>query len=721
MGADGLVLLNALSGEAGAWAARMGHACVSGGLFALGVWAVCRLAPRLPASTRGWLWWLACLKMAFDLCGAAPLPLPILPAAPPLRVQPAALSAPTLPPATSQAIAGKPAGNKAAFAPDDADGRPAPSAAARPTWPLCLQVLWLLGLALCLGQSLRQGLRLRRLVRTAQPAALPESTLAPNNGGNGIGQAIPSSSPIIGGRGAVLVEPLDLVSLANALGLHHLPRILESPAVANPCVTGVFCPTILLPTGLCETLSPDELRLALAHELAHVHRADLRLALLPALVRAIFFFHPLVWLACAEWANAREETCDALALHATGAHPAHYGHLLLKMASGETRAPALGLSSGYRSLKRRLVGLTHPSGRLTVARWLLALALPLLLPWRLTAATRLHSLNTPAEDATTTRYAITDLGEVTDGDSEAAGMNNAGQIAGTALSDDDTSQGFAWNGGQATPLGALPKHHFSIAYGINGTGQIAAASYNIPGHGRAFLWNGVPHRLGSLPGFPYSEARGVNDAGQVAGFAETGSRDRWQAQIARAFLWQSGQMTDLGTLGGPYSYAYGLNNSGMVVGKADTNTFGQTHAFVWQNGQMQDLGTLGGANSLAYRVNDGGQIVGSSETGAGDQRHAFLWQAGQMRDLGALPGTSYSVAYDVNAQGDVVGSAEPVLGSPAKRAFLWRSGHLTDLNALLPARSAWTLQEARAINDKGQIAGEGRLNGHLHAFLLTPR
>lgn len=692
MGTDGVSLLDMrnvdmLNGAAALWAGRMAHACLSGGGFALGVWAVCRLAPRLPAPVRGWLWWLACLKLALDLCWAAPLPLPLLPASPLATAQAGAKLPVTLPAVSDSNTLGKMVVGNAGHQPEEDSRRVSGLPAARPSLPLCLLLIWCAGVMGSILLAGRQGLRLRRIVRAASDTPL---------------DAAPKE-------------------LAARIGLRRVPRVFQSPSVAAPCVAGLWRPVILLPPGLAQTLSPDELRLTLAHEMAHIRRGDLRLALLPAFVRALFFFHPLLWLACAEWSAAREEACDALALQATGAGASDFGCLLLKMASGKTEAPALGLSPGYHGLRRRLVSLTRPSPMSRRARWLLALALPLLLPWRLTAASGLHSVLPSPEEAAPTRYDVSDLGDVTGRDSEAVGLNNAGQVAGTTRAGDEEAQGFTGNPARPVPLGALPKHHYSIAYGINAGGQVAAASYNIPGHGRAFLWNGAPHRLGSLPGFPYSEARGVNDAGQVAGFADTGSEDRWKALVARAFLWTDGQMTDLGTLGGPYSYAYGLNNAGTVVGKADTSVFGQTHAFSWQNGQMTDLGTLGGANSLAYRINDQAQIVGSSETGAGDTRHAFLWQNGQMRDLGALPGTTDSVAYDVNANGDAVGSAEPALDSPIKRAFLWRNGRLTDLNTLLPPHSGWTLQEARAINDRGQIAGVGMVGGHTRAFLLTPR
>ncbi len=45
---------------------------------------------------------------------------------------------------------------------------------------------------------------------------------------------------------------------------------------------------------------------------------------------------------------------------------------------------------------------------------------------------------------------------------------------------------------------------------------------------------------------------------------------------------------------------------------------------------------------------------------------------------------------------------------------------MTDLQTLIPADAGWTLQQAEAINDHGQIAGTGLHNGQLRAFLLLP-
>ena len=103
---------------------------------------------------------------------------------------------------------------------------------------------------------------------------------------------------------------------------------------------------------------------------------------------------------------------------------------------------------------------------------------------------------------------------------------------------------------------------------------------------------------------------------------------------------------------------------------------------------ITDLGTLGGTSSVAYGINAAGQVVGGAYTapqaveGAelfGGLFHAFLWQNGAMADLGTLGGASSS-ATAINAAGQVVG--ESTTASRVHHAFLWQKWAVTDVGSL---------------------------------------
>jgi probable HAF family extracellular repeat protein len=131
---------------------------------------------------------------------------------------------------------------------------------------------------------------------------------------------------------------------------------------------------------------------------------------------------------------------------------------------------------------------------------------------------------------------------------------------------------------------------------------------------------------------------------------------------------------------------------------------------------VNDLGELGNSTgSKAYGINAGGDVVGSGHFGG----HAFLYSKGKMTDLGTLGGAT-SIANGINDNGQVVGWSDTP-GNAHRRAFLYSGGKTTDLNNLIAPASGWTLEEAAAINDQGQIAGSGtNPQGRGRAFLLTP-
>lgn len=195
------------------------------------------------------------------------------------------------------------------------------------------------------------------------------------------------------------------------------------------------------------------------------------------------------------------------------------------------------------------------------------------------------------------------------------------------------------------------------------------------------------------------------------------------------------KLIDLGTFGGPHSNFNGgsriINRKGTAVGGASTsipdplclfdfpNCF-VYHAGKYENGSFSDLGSLAeGANSFANAVNSSGVVVGVSENGLTDPVTglpagvAAAWKANQIIDLGTFGG-SFSMAGDINDQGDIAGGAENTipdpfnfgglggLASPTQwRATLWQHGRMRDLGTLGNGDDSFT----EFVNKHRQAAG----------------
>ena len=93
----------------------------------------------------------------------------------------------------------------------------------------------------------------------------------------------------------------------------------------------------------------------------------------------------------------------------------------------------------------------------------------------------------------------------------------------------------------------------------------------------------------------------------------------------------------------------------------------------------------------------------------------------EIKDLGALPNYPLTFAVDINASGQVIGSACNSDFSNLS-GFLWEDGGpMVDLNSLIPPGSHLQLASPETINDRGEIAGDAiDADGNLHAFLLIP-
>jgi len=285
----------------------------------IAVWAVCRLFPRMSANWRCWLWRLVGIKCIAALW-LVPLPLPIDRATVPAPA--VFMTANTKYAPIRDAIPGSVNIPESAYQP-----QPIPQ-----TWRnnvyirannimLGLSALWWIGFGLAVLRAILALRKVKRVLRTAYPH--PTAT-------------------------AVLNRVQERTEYLQAV------RIKVAPDLGAPAVVGLRRPTILLPVA---SVHEDEtiLESAIAHELAHVRRKDLSWVLASEACRAIFWFHPLIWLACREQHAEAEIAADKLARQWVGKSPREYGrHLLvwLDRPSLLTQSPGLMLST--HELGRRL-------------------------------------------------------------------------------------------------------------------------------------------------------------------------------------------------------------------------------------------------------------------------------------------------------------------------------------------------------------------------------
>ena len=119
------------------------------------------------------------------------------------------------------------------------------------------------------------------------------------------------------------------------LGLSKEFIIIENEHVSAPITFRTLRPVVILPAGLVKTLSETELRAVAFHELSHIKRNDVFIFSAMSLVRAVFFFHPLVWLATSQVACLAEIACDNTVLDNTK-KPVSYAGLLTRLAENLT-------------------------------------------------------------------------------------------------------------------------------------------------------------------------------------------------------------------------------------------------------------------------------------------------------------------------------------------------------------------------------------------------
>jgi len=315
-------------------------------LFAV-VGLIALLLRNASARVRYALWVIVLVRFAIPPItipwpGAAPmhaaltLPLSLFRAPDILRI-PAALRPPSSLDATEEESGSAP---REAASPHAPAAHPPDVAAGTPGLVEIAFLAWGAGVLFLLGALCAQAVRLRRMIRSADPA------------------------------------PADLAlafdAIRRALGIRRPVSLRVASGIASPVAVGVLRPVVLFPAHLIGALEACDREAVFLHELVHIRRWDLAIHWLATLVRIVYFFHPVAWIAFARIRIDRELATDESALLGEGKDFMAYGRTLIKVASLAPRAAAAGatslaLSEAARDIKRRLIRIKH--ARVPRARW----------------------------------------------------------------------------------------------------------------------------------------------------------------------------------------------------------------------------------------------------------------------------------------------------------------------------------------------------------------
>ena len=118
--------------------------------------------------------------------------------------------------------------------------------------------------------------------------------------------------------------------LSARLGIKPAVAIFATDLPGMVGTWGWRRPCVLLPDHY-ESWTGARIRVALGHELAHIKRHDWGIQIAAEIVRAVFWFSPVFWIACARLRRESEQACDDAVLEA-GVPAAEYASHLLEIA-----------------------------------------------------------------------------------------------------------------------------------------------------------------------------------------------------------------------------------------------------------------------------------------------------------------------------------------------------------------------------------------------------
>lgn len=148
----------------------------------------------------------------------------------------------------------------------------------------------------------------------------------------------------------------------------RLPELYTSPKVESPITTGLLNPIVIIPEKLFGTLTEDELKSILLHELAHIYNYDHIIGVFKRIIIAANWWNPAVHIINTEHSIAREEVSDNYVL--LELNPKAYSECLAELAEKVcliSSFPATaGMAGKYSSLEQRVKNILSEKRKLSM-------------------------------------------------------------------------------------------------------------------------------------------------------------------------------------------------------------------------------------------------------------------------------------------------------------------------------------------------------------------
>lgn len=183
------------------------------------------------------------------------------------------------PPAASTVVARKPSVETIAETPEIVV-----SESKTPVWKLAILLVWVIGIVLFGIRYLLDEIQLFRQSRDWRPVDDPALRML-------------------------------LQQCRREVGLWRPVRFLVVPQEIGAASTGFWRASVLISRTAIGSVTPEQLRMILLHELVHIKRWDPAVLRIVSLLNVIYWPHPVVWFVLSRLQRDREPACDAAVLH----------------------------------------------------------------------------------------------------------------------------------------------------------------------------------------------------------------------------------------------------------------------------------------------------------------------------------------------------------------------------------------------------------------------